>query len=82
MLPLSFINSVIIPLIKTETLAYGIHHFLQGLLGYLILFDIQAFVPQRQFIHRGLLSPLSVLKVSKNFISTLIVLIFTSHIKL
>jgi hypothetical protein len=67
---------------QNKILAYGTHHFLQGLLGYLILFVIQAFVPQRQLLHRGLLSPLPVLKVSKNIISTLIVLIFTSPIKL
>lgn len=61
---------------------YNIHNCLPGLLGYLILFATQAFVPQRQFIHKGLLLLLSVRLVSKNFISTPIVLIYTSHIKL
>lgn len=49
-------------------LTYGIHNFLLGLLGYLILFAPQAFVPQRQFLHRKPPSPLSVLLVLKNYI--------------
>jgi len=51
-------------------LVYGIYNSLLGLLGYLILFANQAFVPQRQLLDRGLLSPLSVSMVSTNFIST------------
>ena len=43
-----------------SSLVYDIHNFLPGLLGYLILFATRAFVPQRQFIHRRLLSPLPV----------------------
>ena len=74
MLTLSFIHLL--------SQVYNIHNSLPGLLGYLILFATQAFVPQRQFIHKGLLSLLSVPLVSKNFISTPIVLIYTSHIKL
>jgi hypothetical protein len=68
MFTLSFINLNIFYQI------YDIHHCLQRLLGFLILFIINAFVSQRQFLHRGLPSPLSVLKVSKNFIATLIIL--------
>ena len=67
--------------INKSLLVYGTHNFLQGLLGYLILFVIQAFVPQRQLLHRGLFSLLSVPKVSKNFIFTLLVLTFTSFNK-
>ena len=63
-------------------LIYNIHNSLLGLLGYLILFATQAFVPQRQLLHRGLPSPLSVPLVSKHFITTPMVLIFSSHIKL
>ena len=47
--------------------AYNIHNSLPGLLGYLILFATQAFVPQRQFLHRGLPSPLSVPNSIKEF---------------
>ncbi|CAM9657081.1 unnamed protein product [Hapterophycus canaliculatus] len=49
---------------------YDIHHCLLGLLGYLILFATQAFVSQRQLLHRRTPSPLTVLLVSSNFIST------------
>jgi hypothetical protein len=52
MLTLSFIDQ--------KYLIYGIHHFLLRLLGYLILFVTLAFVPQRQFLHKRLLSPLPV----------------------
>ena len=58
-------------------LAYDIHHFLLGLLGYLILIATQAFVPQRQFLDRRQPSPLPVPLVSTNFISTLKVLPFS-----
>ena len=61
-LALSFIHQI--------NLTYGTHNSLQGLQGYLILIATQAFVPQRQLLHRRLLSPLPVLEVSKNFIST------------
>uniref|UniRef100_A0A2P2KDY0 Uncharacterized protein n=1 Tax=Rhizophora mucronata TaxID=61149 RepID=A0A2P2KDY0_RHIMU len=74
MLTLSFIH--------LHTQVYNIHNSLPGLLGYLILFATQAFVPQRQLLHRGLLSPLPVPLVSSHFITTPMVLIFTSHIKL
>jgi len=55
MLTLSFICQI--------NLAYDIHNSLPGLLGYLILFATQAFVPQRQLLDRRLLSPLPVFKV-------------------
>jgi hypothetical protein len=58
MLTLSFISQF--------DLTYGIHNFLQGLLGYLILLVTQGFVPQRQFLHKRLPSPLPVLPVSQN----------------
>ena len=48
-------------------LIYGIHHFLLGLLGYLILFATRAFVPQRQLLDKRLLSPLPVVMVSTEF---------------
>ncbi|KAL2104649.1 hypothetical protein VUR80DRAFT_9947 [Thermomyces stellatus] len=52
-------------------LIYGIHYSLQRLLGCLILFVTYAFVPQRQFLHRRLPSPLPVLRVSQNIDSPL-----------
>ena len=66
----------------TLYLVYNTHNFLPGLLGYLILFAPQAFVPQRQFVDRGLPSPLHIPLVLKHFISTPMALIFTSPIKL
>jgi len=61
--------------------AHSIHNFLPGLLGSLILFATQAFVPQRQFLHRGLLSrtsPIGIIKLYLYSNSSK----FTSYIKL
>ena len=53
-------------------LTYGIHNLLQRLLGYLILFVICAFVPQRQLLHRRLPSPLpSPFGITKFYLSSL-----------
>ena len=75
MLTLSFID-------QNKFLIYDIHNYLQGLLGYLILFALQAFVPQRQFLHRGLPSPLPVPRGMTEFYLYSNGTIFTSHIKL
>ena len=63
MLTLSFIDQTY----GICRLIYGTHQSLPGLLGYLILFVTQAFVPQRQFLHKGLPSPLSVPYSIKEF---------------
>jgi hypothetical protein len=73
MLTLSFISLFSLWL-KEVFLTYGIHHCLQGILGYLILFITQAFVPQRQFKYRISPLPLPVLEVLKNFISSPLIL--------
>lgn len=64
-------------------LAYSIHNLLPGLIGYLILFATQAFVPQRQSVHRGSPSPLHIPPVSKHSIATPVALIcILSHMTL
>jgi len=60
-----------------DIITYGIQHFLPRLLGYLILFITKAFVPQRQFLHKRLPTPLPVLKISTNFISPPLILPFS-----
>jgi hypothetical protein len=54
---------------KLIRIVYGTHNCLPGLLGYLILLATQGFVPQRQFLHRNLPTPLPVLLVSQYFIT-------------
>ena len=58
----------------TIDLTYGIHHLLQRLLGYLILFVLCAFVLQRQFLHRvlpsHLQSPFGIIKFHLSSSST------------
>ena len=73
MLSFSFISQFSFRL-EEKYVTHDIHNCLQGILGYLILFITQAFVPQRQFKYRISPLPLPVLEVLKHFISTPLIL--------